>query len=93
MPSLQNNAVTVSSTATLLVDGSPRRSWLSVRNNGAVDVYLGNASVSSTAFAWVLAPGEVVQFTAEGGDKLPENKWYGRTASSTASVAVGESLP
>lgn len=27
------------------------------------------------------------------GDKLPENKWYGVTASSTASVAVGESLP
>jgi hypothetical protein len=93
MPSLVNNAVTVSSTATLLVDGSPRRSWLSVRNNGVVDVYLGNASVSSTAFSWLLAPGEVVQFTTEAGDKLPENKWYGRTASSTASVSVGESLP
>lgn len=92
MPSLQNNAVTVSSTATLLVDGSPRRAWLALTNNGSVTVYLGNSSVSSTAFVWALPAGETVQFTAEAGDKLPENKWYGRTASSTASVAVGESV-
>lgn len=32
MPSLMNNAVTVSTTATLLCDGSPNRSWLAVTN-------------------------------------------------------------
>ena len=92
MPTLLNNAVTVSTSATLLADGSPRRAWLSVTNNGSVTVYLGNAAVSSTAFVWALPAGETIQFTAEAGDKLPENQWYGRTASSTASVAVGESI-
>jgi hypothetical protein len=91
MPTLSNNAVTTSTTAIILCDGNPNRAWLAMTNGGAVTVYLGNASVSSTAFVWALAPGETVQFTAEGGDKLPQNKWYGRTASSTASVSVGES--
>lgn len=93
MPSILNNAVTVSTSATLLCDGQPRRTWLVFTNNGSVTVYLGNASVSSSAFLYPLAAGETLQVTnGDGQDKAPENKWYGRTASSTASVSVGESL-
>ena len=93
MPSIQNNAVTVSTTATELCDGHPRRTWLVLTNNGSVTVYLGNASVSSTAFLISLPAGETIQITnGDGNDKAPENNWYGRTASSTASVSVGESL-
>lgn len=93
MPSILNNAVSVSTTATLLCDGQPRRTWLVLTNNGSVTVYLGNASVSSTAFLIALPAGESLQITnGDGQDKAPENKWYGRTASSTASVSVGESL-
>lgn len=93
MPSILNNAVTVSTSATLLCDGQPRRTWLVLSNNGSVTVYLGNASVSSTAFLIALPAGESIQVTnGDGNDKAPENKWYGVTASSTASVSVGESL-
>ncbi len=93
MPSILNNTVTVSTTATLLCDGSPRRTWLVLTNTGSVTVYLGNANVSSTAFLIALPAGESIQVTnGDGLDKAPENKWYGRTASSTASVSVGESL-
>ena len=74
-----------------MCDGNPNRGWMSFTNGGSVTVYLGSASVSSTAFVWALVAGETVQFTSEGGDKLPQNKWYGCTASSTATVSVGES--
>jgi len=94
MPSILNNAVTVSTTATLLCDGSPRRRNLTLTNNGSVTVYLGPVGVSSTAFFRALPAGETVEFTRGDGsdDPLPEAKWYGRTASSTASVSVGEIL-
>lgn len=35
MPSILNNTVTVSTTATLLCEGSPRRTWLVLTSNGA----------------------------------------------------------
>lgn len=35
MPSILNNAVTVSTSATLLCDGSPRRTWLVLTNDGS----------------------------------------------------------
>lgn len=35
MPTLQNNAVTVSTTATLLCEGGPRLTWLVLSNNGS----------------------------------------------------------
>lgn len=94
MPSVVSNAVTVTTTATLLCDGSPRRRNLTLTNNGSVTVYLGPAGVSSTAFFRALPAGENVEFTRgnEGDDPLPEAKWYGRAASSTASVSVGEVL-
>lgn len=93
MPSILNNAVTVSTTAILLCDGQPRRTWLVLTNNGSVTVYLGNVSVTTSAFLIALPAGESLQVTnGDGNDKAPENKWYGITASSTASVSVGESL-
>lgn len=94
MPSLNDTSVTASTTVTLLVDGSPRRRNLTLTNNGAVTVYLGSSDVTTTAFFRPLAAGETVEFTrgAGGDDPLPEAKWYVVTASSTASVAVGEVL-
>ena len=92
MPSISNNAVTVATSATLLCDGTPRRRNLTLTNNGSVSVYLGGAGVSSTAFFRVLPAGETVEFIRGDNrdDPLPEAKWYGITASSTASVSVGE---
>lgn len=89
---LQNNAVTVSSTATLLCDGHPNRTLVTFTNNGAVTVYLGGSAVTSSAFVYALPAGEWVQFTMEDGDAAPKMRWYGITASSTASVSVGEVL-
>lgn len=89
---LQNNAVSVSTAVTNLCDGSPNRTLVTFTNNGAVTVYLGGSNVSSTAFIYPLPAGEWVQFTNDGGDAAPTGKWYGVTASSTASVAVGEAI-
>lgn len=85
-----NTAVTASTTAVQLATNSSRRTLITFANNGSVTVYLGGSDVSSTAFLWPLAAGETVQFTGEGGDISPQMMWYGRTASSTASVSVGE---
>lgn len=92
MPSIVTNAVTVATSATLLCDGTPRRRNLTLTNNGDVAVYLGGSGVSSTAFFRVLPAGESVEFIRGDNqdDPIPEAKWYGRTASSTASVSVGE---
>lgn len=89
---IQNAALTASTTATELCGGSPNRTFLSFTNNGSVTVYLGASDVSSSAFVYPLPAGEWVQFTSENGDHAPGARWYGVTASSTASVAVGEVL-
>jgi len=83
-------AVTVSTTATQLCIPQGRRTLITFTNNGAVTVFLGGPGVTTTAFLWPLPAGETVQFTGEGGDISPRMKWYGITASSTASVSVGE---
>lgn len=88
--SLQNNAVTVTTSATLMVDGNPNRTLLTFTNNGSVDVFLGGSSVSSSAYVWPLASGATVQFTSVDGDVAPMAKWYGVTGASSASVSVGE---
>lgn len=92
VPSIQTSAVTVTTSATLLCDGVSRRRNLTLTNNGAVSVYLGGGAVTSTAFFRVLSPGDTMEFTrGDGGDDpLPEAKWYGVAASSSASVSVGE---
>ena len=87
---IENNAVTVSTSVTLLALNTSRRTLLTFTNNGSVTVFLGGDDVSSTSFLWPLTAGETVQFTSDGGDVSPQMKWYGRTASSTASVSVGE---
>lgn len=89
---IQNAAVTVSTTATQLCDGSPNRTLVAFTNNGSVTVFLGASDVSSSAFLYPLPAGEWVQFTNENGDHAPGARWYAVTASSTASVAVGEVL-
>lgn len=87
---MANTSVSVSTSAVELVDGSPNRTLLSFTNNGAVTVYLGTSSVSSSQFIYPLAAGEWVQFTADNGDVAPQGNWWGVTGSSTASVSVGE---
>ena len=89
---IQNSAVSVSSSVTELCGGQPNRTLVTFTNNGAVTVYLGGSTVSSSAFVFALPAGEWVQFTREDGDHAPMMRWYGVTASSTASVAVGEVL-
>ena len=92
MPDFGMNAVSVGTTATLLCDGKSTRRNLTLTNNGSVSVFLGGATVSSTAFFRELAPGEALEFTrgSDLDDPAPTSKWFGRTASSTASVSVGE---
>lgn len=94
MPAIVDTAVTASTTATKLCDGSPRRRNLTLTNNGAVTVYLGSSDVSTTAFFRPLAAGATDEFTRGpgGDDPLPEAAWYGIVASGTASVSVGEVL-
>ena len=94
MPAIVDTAVTATTTATKLIEGSPRRRNLTLTNNCSVTVYLGSVDVSTSAFFRPLTAGETVEFTRGpgGDDPLPEAKWYGVTASSTASVAVGEVL-
>lgn len=87
---MTNTAVSVSTSATQLVDGQPNRTLLVLTNTGAVTVYLGTSAVSTSSFIYALAAGEFVQFTGEDGDVAPQGKWYGVTPSSTASVSVGE---
>jgi len=87
---MTNTAVSVSTSATQLVDGSPNRTLLTFTNNGSVTVFLGTSAVSSSSFIYALTAGEFVQWTSEDGDVAPQGKWYGVTVSSTASVAVGE---
>lgn len=87
---IENNAVTVSTSVTQLALNTSRRTLLTFTNNGSVTVFLGGSAVTSTSFLWPLAAGETVQFTSDGGDVSPQMKWYGITASSTASVSVGE---
>lgn len=85
-----NSSVSVGTSATLLVSNLGRRTLLTFTNNGSVTVYLGNASVSSSAFVWPIPAGESIQFNTDGNDVSPQMKWYGVTPSSTASVSVGE---
>lgn len=94
MPSVIANEVTASTTATMLCDGQTRRRNLTFTNNGAVTVYIGPSDVTTSAFFRALEAGDVLEFTrgAGGEDPSAENRWYGITASSTASVAVGEVL-
>lgn len=87
---IENSAVTVSTSVTQLALNTSRRTLITFTNNGSVTVFLGGDDVSSTAFFWPLTAGETIQFTSEGGDRSPQMKWYGCTASSTASVSVGE---
>lgn len=83
---MDNNQVTVTTTATRLDAGSAsepqRRAALLVRNRGVVAVYLGSLAVSSSN-GFQLDPGEAVNVDlgpyGSGG-------LYGRTASSTARV-------
>ena len=85
-----SNAVTVSTTATRLCLNSSRRTLMTFTNNASVTVFLGGSAVTSASFLWPLPAGETVQFTGDGGDVSPQMVWYGITASSTASVSVGE---
>lgn len=87
---IQQNAVTASTSAVQLVEGNPNRTLLTFTNNGSVTVYLGGASVSTSAFVYPLDAGDLVQFAVGDGDVSPLMTWYGVTGSSTASVSVGE---
>lgn len=87
---VESSAITVSSTATLLVQNQVRRKLITFTNNGAVTVFIGGDAVTSSAFLYALPAGEWVQFTSEDGDPAPQMQWYGITASSTASVSIGE---
>ena len=89
---LQNTAVACSTAVVELCGGQPNRTLLTFTNNGSVTVYLGGSTVSSSAFVYALPAGEWVQFTQDDGDAAPRMQWYGVTASSTASVSVGEVL-
>lgn len=90
MSRMANTAVTVTATATQIVDGSPNRTLLVLTNNGVETVFLGAASVSTSAFIYPLESGDTVQWTSEDGDVAPEGKWFGVTASGSVSVSVGE---
>lgn len=89
MPRLENNGVTVTTTATRLCEELPNRTWVNLTNDGSVTVYVGNESVSTTSYALKLLAGEERQFT-EADDLLPQVALYGRVASGTALVSVGE---
>lgn len=89
MPAIDNSVKTVTTSATKLIDGNPNGKLLSFTNDGLVPVYLGNSSVTSTSYLYTLEAGAWVQFTADFGDPSPTATWYGITASSSASVAVG----
>lgn len=88
--SITHGAVSVGTSETQLCIPQGRRTLITFTNNGLVTVYLGGPGVTASAFLWPLASGETMQFTREGNDVSPTMKWYGITASSTASVSVGE---
>ena len=75
-------AVSVGTTATALVTADSDGEAVTVRNVGADDVFLGNASVT-TANGFTLSADEVISFDMEGGAQL-----YGRVASGTVEVRV-----
>lgn len=88
--SLTAAAVTVSTSATELCEGNPRRTLVTFTNNGAVTVYVGGSDVSASAFLFVLPAGGELQVSNEFGDQAPMENWWGVAASSSASVSVGE---
>lgn len=90
MAEIDQAAVTATTSATLLADGDGDRTNLTFTNTGSVTVYLGGSGVTTTAFVYPLAAGEWVQWTREANDVAPTCAWYGRTASSSANVAVGK---
>lgn len=56
---------------------------ISVQNTGSVNVYLGDITVTSSSYGYILVPNAV--FTA---DLSPNDEIYAISASSTPSVAV-----
>lgn len=87
---MKNASVSVTTTATRLVDGNPNRTLLSVTNVGVDTVYMGASDVSSTAFVIPLDPDENVQLFFDGVDRSAVARWFGVSASGTVLVSVGE---
>jgi hypothetical protein len=84
---LVNGTVTVTTTATALpATAATGRSSLSVKNNGAVTIYVGSSTVTS-ANGYPLAPNAEISFDV--GDQVIV---YGITASGSADIRVLEGV-
>jgi hypothetical protein len=79
---LAQTAVSVTSSATLVIAASSSREALSIQNLGASDVYLGGTSAVTTSTGTKLIAGQQLPFGDFGG------ALYGITTSGTADVRV-----
>lgn len=93
MSNTPSSTVSVGTSATQLTTTDPRRKVVYLTNDGSVTVYVGDANVTTTAYLFKIAAGEEVQVTPGiYEDPLPAYPLFGRVASGTASVSVGQVL-
>lgn len=92
-----NTSVTVSTTATELVGTQStsnirgNRTALYLYNNGAVTVYVGGPSVTTSLFTHAIPAGSRLDISAGyKGDPVARKRWYGIVAAATSPLLITE---